>query len=514
MKKITIVFCLVIMHFSLLSQEGELDISFNGNGKFIHEDKSSDEQIFGVALQGDGKILIVGPSGNSGKSETYIFRLDNNGNPDPKFGSQGQVITDFGTDYTYGAAVAAQGDGKILIAGYAEEGDDNGVGLQRLMTDGTPDYSFGDSSIVFFPMDGFSHNFNYVGVQANGKIIVGGRYSDGGNRPVLLRFQSNGMPDYNFGDSAVAVIINPTSTIYAYKYVMKPTGEIVGVGETYVNSQQTFALVQFTTNGQPDVSFGSNGVLIINFTEKASARGVAVQADGKIVAVGYVEDGNSHDNFALARVFPDGTLDQNFGVNGKTSAALLNDDADASAVAILGDGKIIVAGTVDGIWNRDFAVARFSSTGKLDKSFSLDGYSTKNMGTGNDYVHNAVLQPNGRLVVVGSSYNTYNSGSSSSSYDFAAARFLAGENTFSEFENDLTEISVYPNPASSVLNIEMEDQFGDYELELVDVTGKICNQMSLIGSGTMEVSTLNSGLYILRVYKNGIPRGSRKVMVE
>ncbi len=514
MKKIILLFSLFFIHYGLLSQEGELDISFNGNGKFIHEDRNGHEQIFGVALQGDGKILIVGPSGNSGWSKTYIFRLDVNGNPDPKFGNQGQVITDLGKDYTYSMAVAVQADGKILVAGNAEEDDDVGVGLQRLLTDGTPDYSFGDSSVAFFPVEGTSQYFNYVGVQPSGKIIVGGRYSDNGIRPALIRFNSNGIPDYTFGDSAIAEIVNPTSSIYAFKYVMKTTGEVVGVGETYVNSKQTFALVQFTEDGQPDPSFGSNGVLIVNFTEKAAARGVAVQADGKIVAVGYVEDGNGADNFALARVFPDGTLDQSFGVNGKASAALLNDDADASAVAILGDGKIIVAGTVDGIWNRDFAVARFSSIGKLDKSFSLDGYSTKNMGTGNDYVHNAVLQPNGRLVVVGSSYNTYSSGSSSSTYDFAAARFLGGENTFEEAENELSEISIYPNPASSILNIEMEDQFSNYEVELVDVTGKVFMQLSINGSGVLDVSALNSGLYLLKVYENGVPRGSRKVMVK
>lgn len=514
MKKITILFSLLFVHYALLSQEGELDISFNGDGKFIHEDKGSDEEAYGVALQGDGKILFVGPSGGSGWSETSVFRLDVNGNPDPKFGSQGQVITDFGLDNVYGRSVAVQADGKILVAGYAENGDDNGVGIQRLLDNGTPDFSFGDSSVVFFPMDGFSHYFNYVGVQPSGKIIVGGRYSDNGNRPVLLRFNSNGMPDYGFGDSAVAVIVNPTSTIYINKYVMKTTGEIVGVGETYINSQLTFALVQFTEDGLPDSKFGSQGVLIVNFTERASAKGVAVQADGKVVAAGSVEDGNGTDNFALVRVLPDGILDQTFGVNGKASAALLNDDATASAVAILGDGKIIIAGTAEGIWHRDFAVARFSTIGKLDKSFSLDGYSTKNMGTGDDYVHNAVLQPNGRFVVAGASNNTYSSGSSSSSYDFAVARFLGGENTFGEFENDLGEISVYPNPASSVLNIEMEDQFTDYDLVLVDVTGKVFAQESRRGSAILDVSVLNSGLYILKVYENGNLRGSRKVMVE
>lgn len=98
------------------------------------------------------------------------------------------------------------------------------------------------------------------------------------------------------------------------------------------------------------------------------------------------------------------------------------------------DGKILVAGEAEGIWNRDFALVRYRSDGSLDKSFSIDGISTKNMGS-NDYnAEAAAIQANGRLVIVGQAYQN-----SFSSNVITAGRFLGGQGTigFEEFENDV-----------------------------------------------------------------------------
>jgi len=512
MKTIYTVLAMIISPLLVLAQDGALDISFNGDGKFIHENKNTDERALDVALQDDGKILMIGPASYSGWDETQVIRLDMNGNPDPKFGNQGVVETNLGGTQSEGTCLAVQADGKIIIAGTTEYHDDRGFGVRRLMDNGQPDLGFGDTSYVFvdFPNNGLSTH--YVGTQSGGKIVVAGQAYSGAGKITIARLMANGTPDYSFGDSAISSL-TLQSSITPTKFIMKPNGGLLVAGYTYINSQRSFAIVQTTANGELDANFGSNGLIITSFSDDALAGGVALQADGKIVIGGHTEV-NNKDHFAVVRLMSDGTLDQGFGVNGKVTAQIMDGDAYGRAVAILGDGKILLAGDAWGIWNRDFAVARFTTNGKLDNSFSLDGFTTKNLGNGNDYVHDAVLQPNGRLVAVGTTYFQYNGSSGTSSYDFAAARFLGGESTFGEFENSLTNISVYPNPANSVLNIEMEDPFLNYELELVDVTGKVFGRLAITGSGRLDVSGLNRGLYILRVYENGIPRGSRKVMVE
>lgn len=512
MKTIYTAITFLFIPWILTAQDGALDISFNGDGKFIYENKNADERATDVTLQADGKILIIGPSGFSGYDETHIIRLDIYGNPDPKFGNQGIVETDLGGTQSEGTCIAVQADGKILIAGTTEYQDDRGFGVRRLLDSGQPDLNFGDTSYAFLDFANSNLETHFIGVQPNGKIIVAGSAYSNSLKITIARFMANGMPDYSFGDSAISMLNLPSSVTPA-QFVMTPSGGLIGVGYTYVNSQQAFAIVQTTASGDLDASFGSNGLILTSFSGHAEAEGVALQGDGKVVIGGHA-DVNGDDHFALVRLLSDGTLDQSFGTNGKVTAQIMDGDAYGRAVAILGDGKILLAGDAYGIWNRDFAVARFTTTGKLDNSFSFDGFTTKNMGNGNDYVYDAVLQPNGRLVVVGRTYFEYNSGSSTSSYDFAAARFLGGEPTFGIDDLEASNISVYPNPASSFLNIDVEDPFSDYEIELLDMSGKMYAKQKVRGSTSVDVSAFHSGLYMLRIYKDNVPIGSVKVMVE
>ena len=106
----------------------------------------------------------------------------------------------------------------------------------------------------------------------------------------------------------------------------------------------------------------------------ARANGVALQTDGKIVAVG-----GSDGDFALARYNSNGSLDPSFSGDGKQTTDLgggFNPDR-ATGVAIQADGKIVVVGvagaTSPGSPGDDFGLARYNPNGTLDTSFSGDG---------------------------------------------------------------------------------------------------------------------------------------------
>ena len=161
--------------------------------------------------------------------------------------------------------------------------------------------------------------------------------------------------------------------------------------------------------GALDSAFSGDGKVTTDFAKKVDlVQGVAVQADDKVVAVGWVNIGGAY-RFGLARYNDDGSLDTTFGTGGRVTTAFGGFEDTASAVAIQPDGKIVVAGTTDsnGNLNYQFAVARYNADGTLDTSFGAGGkVTTAFFGTYNS-AHAVVVQPDGRIVVAGFAGNSF-----------------------------------------------------------------------------------------------------------
>lgn len=160
------------------------------------------------------------------------------------------------------------------------------------------------------------------------------------------------------------------------------------------------------TTGLLDPNFGNGGVVVspVSMTFEDGARAVAVQpADGKIVAVGYVDRGGGNYDFAVARYNTDGSLDTTFDGDGIAITAISAGRDEAHAVAIQPDGQIVVAGVASNTTTgTDFVVARYnSSDGSLDTSFNGSGYITTDFGSTNDEVFAVALQSTGKIVAVG-----------------------------------------------------------------------------------------------------------------
>jgi len=149
--------------------------------------------------------------------------------------------------------------------------------------------------------------------------------------------------------------------------------------------------------GDLDPSFGDGGKVITAFGASAVAHCSAIQSDGKIVVVG---DTDNHV-FALARYNSDGSLDTTFNSSGKVATDIGTSYASGVGVALQADGKIVVAGTVFNGSNFDFAVIRYNINGSLDTSFDGDGYVTTDFASMDDIATSLVIQPNGRIIVVG-----------------------------------------------------------------------------------------------------------------
>ena len=141
--------------------------------------------------------------------------------------------------------------------------------------------------------------------------------------------------------------------------------------------------------GTLDPTFGSGGKLITDFESVFGDNGeggevaidVAIQPDGKIVAVGSYDSVVGNSNFALARYLPTGELDPSFGTLGRVYTEFGGSLDSALAVAILPDGRILVSGTGGPGEYPGVVLARYTNTGDLDTSFGGgDGYVIENFG--------------------------------------------------------------------------------------------------------------------------------------
>ena len=349
---------------------GVPDGTFGASGLVTTDLGTADDEIYGVAIQGDGKIVAAGFSGVAAAQRFAVARYNTNGSLDTAgFGSpNGYVITDVsGASKESGAqAVAIQGDGKIVAAGYATIGTKFDFALVRYNTDGTLDGAFGTSGIVTTSFGGSLDQSFAVHIQADGQIIAAGRHGSSTVGFAAARYNAaDGSPDSGFGTSG-KVTLDLSSTDEAHGIDVGSGGSITIAGFSDVgDTADEFAVLQYSSAGVLNTgSFGSpNGYVLTAFdgAGEGFAYALKIQGDGKIVVVGFT---GSTSTFAVARYNTDGTLDATFGTGGKVVTAIGTKDDEAFSVAIQGDGKIVVGGYSKDSGNiRRFALARYLGAG-------------------------------------------------------------------------------------------------------------------------------------------------------
>ena len=191
--------------------------------------------------------------------------------------------------------------------------------------------------------------------------------------------------------------------------LLQPNGKIIGVGSTFVDSFpfSVPAVIRLTPNGGLDASFGSDGLAPIHAWGDSlgpDAVSFARQSDGKLVVVGSTDRYESNGDFALTRLNVDGSMDTTFGTNGVVTTNFFGQNDVATSVVIQPDGKMVAAGYAQNASNKgyDFALVRYNINGSLDRSFGQKGKVTTDFFIHDDYVYAMALQGDGRIVVAGS----------------------------------------------------------------------------------------------------------------
>jgi uncharacterized delta-60 repeat protein len=373
-------------------------------------------------MQADGKIVVAGVTTSGGSSDNFaVARYNPDGSPDDSFGGgDGEVPTDFagGVDEAFGVAI--QPDGKIVVAGLAQEAGSTDIALARYTTDGILDSSFdADGKVNIDFAAGTDFGFA-LALQSDGKILVAGSANvEGSDDFALVRVNSDGSPDGTFGSSGRVHTDFGGNDDEARGIALQADGKIVVVGKTDNGSSIKFAVARYKPDGSPDFDFDADGKLTTIFGGlEDAANGVAIQAEGRIVAAGYALFADSSSAFAVARYNTDGSPDSNFDADGKATTSFGSGSFTiAGGVVIQTAGsRIVVAGTA-GTSGSQFALARYNSDGSPDASFGTNGTVLTDFGPGAEVANSIALQPDGKIVAAG---RTRGSGGVE---DFALARY-------------------------------------------------------------------------------------------
>ena len=402
---------------------GDLDPSFGSGGStvtHVTQPPNGLDVAQGAVIQPDGKIVQVGATTTYGppfNQDFVVIRLNPNGSPDQAFGVDGKVVTDIGTQGDVATAVALQADGKILVVGQdqATPGGPEDLVVVRYDSSGQLDPTFGLGGIATVSDPGFA-DFGYaIAVDAGGNIVVAGVKGDlhTNNDPLVVRLDSSGMLDPSFGSGGETVVNfrgAPENTS-AYALAIQPDGRIVigGTATTWSGDVPSVSgLARLTVTGALDPTFGSNGIVLTSFpgSRGDSLSGLALQSDGRIVAVGGTQSGTTSQSFGVARYLSDGELDPSFGSGGFVSAgsSSVYGDNDTS-VAIQPDGRIVVGGY--GGPASDLEVLRLESDGSPDPTFGTNGLVHHTIGVGSDFTTATALDADGDIVLSGSSASAF-----------------------------------------------------------------------------------------------------------
>ncbi len=436
---------------ALNAQTGALDPAFNGTGYLVDPVNQLDV-CNKILVQPDQKVLNIGMSFDAGYvSRAQVFRYLPDGSRDPEFGTDGSFTYQLDFEANLYSAVLTP-EGKIVLAGSTTDYQSYRILLIQLNADGSLDTDFGSGGVVAQSVSVVAENaedMSYdVTLDALGNILVCGTSfnADYIRRPIVVRFFPDGALDTSFGLNGVASIPVLAGASGFEGVAVQADGRIVACGY-FGNTELWYVLLlaRFNDDGTLDPTFGDDGVVKLNYGNvDDEAQGLVITPDGSILTAGVTVTQSYNYSALLVKFTPDGALDLTFSADG----VVVEDNAVfdyAAEVKLLNNGKIVMAGT-SGVSPPssafDLAIWTYNADGTRDASFDTDGFVQHDIDPYATMIYGMDVQADGKIIVGGQARTASNQ-----NY-FFTARVLNDIASGVDEPAAASQAFVFPNPVT------------------------------------------------------------------
>jgi len=346
---------------SRFHSNGLIDNSFGINGT-VSMDFANKDYLADLKILDNDAIIVTGYSdysnGHYPHFKSFIIKYHADGTLDNTFGINGKQI--FNTSGFTAEQVLVQSDGKILIVGNTYMISPTlDIVIFRLNTDGSFDTNYGDNG--FLLLDLGSSEMSFVsGLQQNDDLVMSYFKPVSPFTNHLIRLNNQGTIDSTFGDNGI-INHNDSSLIYGYvkNLFITNNDKIITVFNAYntiLREESSFGVLQYHSDGTLDNTFGNNGFVHTQFDIKSSPLSIAQNTDGSIIIAGLTEP---IMELAFAKYNPDGTPDENFGINGKFQHKIGTESDDYLSKILIIDNQILACGNSD---NKKLFLAKYRNT--------------------------------------------------------------------------------------------------------------------------------------------------------
>jgi uncharacterized delta-60 repeat protein len=474
----------ILSSFNLLAQPaGNLDPTFGNGGKIVTSITPGQDKSYGVAIQADGKILVAGYSTSSitGKDFTVV-RYNSNGSIDNSFGNNGVVTTDLQAgSIDVANSVAIQTDGKIILAGFCDNGTDKDAAMVRYHVDGTIDNTFGNNGFVLTDFDNSQKDeIKVIKIHPlTGNILVGGssEISTSIGKPVIARFLSNGTLDSSFNSNGIKLLWIATNdnnrTFSVEDLVVESNGLISCVGwrkQISTSISIEYWAARILNNGNMDNSFSTDGVLqYSDGSGSSSAYGLAVNSNQEMILCGTRQYFGDY-SFRTLKINQNGTI-SNPSVFYTGYVSGINK---AYKIAMDNNGKFVFVGTSGTNNNNSFTISRVSSNLAVDISFGNSGFTNTTFGNDYNECFNLAIQSDNKIIAIGNTGN-----------DFAIARYLGNDTPDLNNFEQILPVNQSTNQNITNLAFDWSNAFGatSYEID-IDVAQNFSSSQTYTASSS------------------------------
>lgn len=342
------------LNFSLLrfNHDGSLDPTFNGDGSVTTRVSPGDDEIMALGLLADGRIIAAGYSQNGSDRDFALACYRPDGSLDPFFGQAGLVLTAVGNRNEEISALTIDGQDRITVAGAVEGTAGRVLAIARYERDGEPDPSYGETGLSLVGL-GVDVAVKGMIKRPDGTLVVAGSSSGPqGSVLMLVGLSSDGILDRNFGVQGVARAGAAVSE--GYRLALDSQGRLLVAGSVGAAGKRDAALFRFAADGKADAGFGAQGVLVSRISEEDDVLFDLTLGKTGLAASGYTTVAGHRQLLLLT------TADLLVAAPVPVTASFSEGESIGYAVTINGDDRVIVVGTAQGPGTSSMVAARFA----------------------------------------------------------------------------------------------------------------------------------------------------------